>query len=277
MSAAQASPRLPQGASGSCPKTTARRGVAPWRRLVWHALIFGVLPWSGALGAPPDAERLPEGRYALWMRVVTQAEVPVLGEIKTSTTTRALVDVTRERDGLWGTQRLCEVTLGQPEGIARTVFPPALLDSLAPRRYRIDVVQRASGTHLDIDLGLDVMGFDPSRTRGALPQRSDDPGLIDVDGDRRPGATLWLEVQHLGRFPLAVVSRGQTRLLGEVVASGRAHGKASLVRFEQRVLEGMPVPGAVERVRSVEDASLFRLRAVPAQATCNDPIFDDAP
>lgn len=240
-------------------------------------LLCGALLGARALGSPPDAPRLPEGRYALWMRVVTEATVPVLGEIQTSTTTRALVDVTRDHDGLWGTQHLCEVTLGPPDGIARTVFPPTLLASLAPRRYRIGLSRTERGTELDIDLGLDVMGFDPTRTEGELPQRSNHPGLVDVDGDQRPGATLWLEVTRIGRFPLAVVSRGQTRLLGAVTAPGHAQGRATLLRFEQRVLEGMPVPGSVERVRSLDDASVFRLRAVPADSSCGDPVFDDGP
>lgn len=222
-----------------------------------------------------DDEALPEGRYALVMDVVADANVPVLGGVRSSTKTLALLDVRRDGDRLIARQDVCDVELGPDQGIARTVFPERLVRALPERSYVLDVTPATDGARVRADLGIDTLGYDPDKSGGRLPTSRDDPGLVDVDGDGRPGATLFLEVKGAGRFPLEVVSRGRTVLEGRVVGPGRATGTARLVEYEQKVLGGLPVQGAVRGVEGRTAESRFVLERVDDGARCGDLKLDD--
>jgi hypothetical protein len=173
-------------------------------------------------------QALAPGTYRLDVEVVVVASVPVLGEQRTTTTTTSIVDVD---DSGVATAAACRVETKGPG--FRSRMPPSSLRGLPISRFTIT----KKGNTISADMGAGTVGFLGS---GPLPQRADDPRVIDPDGDGKPGILLDLDLGTLGQYPIQVVSQGQTAFEGTLTATG-AIGRLTLVRSTEQVLSGLPV------------------------------------
>lgn len=218
---------------------------------------------------------LPPGRYVLKTKVVAQANVPVLGEMRTTTTTLAWVDVRIQQGEAIGQQKVCQVSLGEVQDVARTIFPESLVQALPQKQIHFSFSPDATfPVKIQVDLGEETMGYTSRSPDGALPTSAQAPELVDVDQDGRPGATLFLELPGLGRYPLGIVSKGHTRLEGWVSAPGIAQGNATLLNFRQRVLSGLPIDGEVRDIKGLPARSHFELKRVEPAVDCARLIAD---
>lgn len=212
---------------------------------------------------------LPAGRYLLKTKVVAAANLPVIGRVDSTTRTLAWVDIEHRGGLVVGRQKICQVALGDERDLARTIFPDSLIHALPVKRIRFELSPAALfPMKLEVDLGEETMGYRATSPGAPLPRSAQAAEVVDVDKDGRPGATLFLDLPGIGRYPLGIVSKGHTRLEGWLHAPGFAKGSATLLQFQQRVLSGLPVKGEVRDVKGIPERSSFELAPLGPGVGC---------
>jgi hypothetical protein len=209
--------------------------------------VIALLAAFDALAAIPVVAGEP---YLLDMAVVTRARVPFAGEREV--VTRSLAAVRFEVvDGRWMQhQRPCAVDV---EG-GNVVFPPAFVQAMPDRS---DPVIWTDDGGYRFDPGPAWVGLTPG---SELPDKADDPGVIDHEGDGHPGATVLLQLPVFGsvRLYLAQISHGV--LVGVADGDGIS-GRVDVKRLEQRTLGASVGVFAVSPdVVLVPERSRFTLR-----------------
>lgn len=206
-----------------------------------------------------------EGTWRLELVVRSVAQVAVLKDAASTTTSVAVVHVRREGDALVHEQDLCAVDVATRNPFASTVLPQALVDAVPTERAPISL---AGGSYV-VDLGTSHLGYDDAVSHG-LPSRPDDPGVRDVDHDGLPGATVLVRVAGLGTFRVGVAQRSRAVLRG-VVADDRVTGQVSTVDFAQTVLAAdHPLLRHAPAIRHDDGASTFVMTRVAPGTTCDD-------
>lgn len=209
------------------------------------------------------------GTWRLEMEVRSTAELPVVRATST-TVTVAVVTVTGDADGdarAW-THRACSVEIRESNPFARTELPAALVEVLPPTVARVEI----EGDALRVDLGTSHLGYDPAVTGGALPLDRDAPGVLDVDGDGRPGATVLVTLRGLGVYGLEVVQRSRAVLAG-VFDEDSARGMVATTEFAQVVLAAdHPWLRKTPPVHHDDAQSTFRLTRLPDGAGCAEAL-----
>ncbi len=219
-----------------------------------------------------DAHTL-EGRYALSLHTVSRTRLPFLGWTTSETISDVLVDIVDRAGVPWQRQRACAVrVVGKG---AHVLVPDAFVESLPVKEVAIELTANDAGaTRYRVDLGVDDVGFDARRSNGAVPERADDPSVIDSDGDGKPGATIRIEAPVLGAAELYIVQRGSMSLDGTLLASGGASGGVELGPVEQHTIGASnKLLVSSPRIEPVSEESWFRLEPVRADAACQDTSF----
>lgn len=175
---------------------------------------------TSALASEPTTWRLE-------LESASEARVPVLGWQKSVTHTLGLVHIAP--DGTW-TQDVCAVEVRDRSPMARTVIPDAFVAALPDTVARAEI---ADG-RIRVDLGVSAVGWDPART-STLPERPDDPAVVDHEGDGRPGATVQVAIASLGTYGIEVAHTSRAVLTGTRSGPGWAGGVETLL-LDQRVL-----------------------------------------
>jgi hypothetical protein len=214
-----------------------------------------------------------QGRYALSLHTVTRTRLPLLGWTSSETTSEALVDIF-DRDGTpWQRQEVCDVRVASRGVVAaKVIVPDAFVESLPVKQHPIELTARGDGTWTyRADLGVDEVGFDSRQAQGKVPRTLDDPGVVDGDGDGRPGVTILVDAPVLGRAELYVVQRGSMVLDGTVLRDGGVAGTVTLGPVEQHTIAASNrLLVASPRIEPMSEASWFRLTPVPSTARCED-------
>jgi hypothetical protein len=212
-----------------------------------------------ALLSPALADELPEGRYALAIRISTIAEAAWLPTLRSTSTSRVLVELHRDGDGWTQTARVCAVDIAGSR-VAQIEVP-------APFIAAMPVKTQAPTQHdgrFEADLGLDQVGF-----VGTVLPETPPP---DWDGDGHPGATVHARVAVLGGGDLYVAQAAWLELDG-TVADGGARGRLRVHRFEQRTYGATPDWLAIQTKLSADEAkSSFVLLPLGAEAGCPEVI-----
>ena len=214
-----------------------------------------------------------QGRYALTVHSVTRTRLPFIGWTSSETTSDVLVEIRDGDDGArWQRQEVCDVRVSSRGASARVVIPDAFVASLPVKQIPIELTPGPDGTVIyRADLGVDDVGFDSALARGRVPRTLDDPGVVDSDGDGKPGATIRIEVPVLGRAELYVVQRGSMILDGALLAEGGVAGTVTLGPVEQHtVAASNNLLVSSPRIEPVSAESWFRLTPVAPTAGCND-------
>ncbi|RME21614.1 MAG: hypothetical protein D6798_17710 [Deltaproteobacteria bacterium] len=258
-----------------------------------------------AASEPPVAVRdLPAGRYALEIVLATRTRVPVLGAAEGRTTSAVLVEVeplegerTGPEAGASGLQRwwltTCDVTVEGERGPGRVVVPDAFVSAHGTRPATAELLvgddgllareQAPPGRWVEgspiwrIDLGAQAVGWDPT-LRSTVPRRDRDIGVVDWEGDGRPGGTIRLEEIPMFRsVEIHVAQVAHLRLWGTRPEEGDPGGHESpalvgrveVLALEQRTLSAsVPLFAASLRVEPDEAASSFRLMPLGPDADC---------
>lgn len=228
---------------------------------------FCLLALMTIAARPAAAHALRPGRYGMELVVATFAQVPVLGQSKGSSVSLLMLDLRPGSNGqLVATQRVCAVQMRGAGERAHMRLSPGFLRAQGTKTWSLAL--SADGS-LVADLGVDHVGFRSDGTATPVPRRSTDPGVVDWDGDGKPGATILLRAPVLGDVELYVAQRAHVRLRGRAAPDGRATGAVEVVRFEQHTI------GSSHRLFDTSpemwpdpESSGFSLWPAPADATC---------
>ncbi|MBB4639555.1 hypothetical protein [Longimicrobium terrae] len=226
---------------------TDRMPGAPGR--VLRMGILAALPLLLGAAVPADPGATWAGRYAMEMRIGTVTRVPVVGSERSVTRTLLLVDMRRDGSRWVQRQTVCDVRIESPR--MRMTVPAAFVRGLPPREYTGVVQGAGERAAFTADLGVEAIGYDPALTGGELPLNAAARGVVDNDGDGRPGATVIGHFPLFGRVRLFIAQRSHLVLHGRQTSDDRIEGTMEIRAMEQRTL------GA--------DNRLFR-RTLPMQA-----------
>lgn len=203
-----------------------------------------------------------DGLWQVLLTVVTTTHVPVLGESRTVSSSLALASIVDGRQ----TQRMCDSWMTDRNPLAEVILPEAFIAAFPEESFPVEL--RGSGSRMayHVEQHRQAVGYDPA---GPMPERVGDPGLIDWEGDGRPGATVRVRVPFAGEGEVWMVQVGRTVLDGVVLDADRVEGGVTTLDFAQRTI------GASNRlldvnptVRTDDAASRFVMTRVPAGTTC---------
>jgi len=208
------------------------------------------------------------GEYVLQMDTVTEARIPMWGDMETVTRSTMLASIAPGPEGWVQTHRVCDVRIENSSSVARTVLPRAFIDAMPEVSYPVIFTVDGEDWGYAADMGRVDVGFDPALV-GAVPVELEAAGVIDWDRDGSPGATVEIDVPVFHNVELQIAQRSHAILAGKVIEDGSIAGFANLIEFEQSVL------GASNRffnhapeITPIADLGRFSLRPVPAGTTC---------
>ena len=191
---------------------------------------FAVSRWHHSVDAPKEpvlAELIDiDLPYALEMRVVTEAQIPVLGLRRIVTRSYSSVEFARDETSGW-TQTFLACGIEGDGG--QIEFPSSFVRSIPPKTSSF---QWTDG-HYRSDTGAAFIGIRSPVPQ--LPVAIDDPLVFDADQDGYPGVTVNLTLPMFGNVRLYLVQANHSKLDGTVV-DGEIRGQAELVRLETRTL-----------------------------------------
>jgi hypothetical protein len=159
---------------------------------------------GGRLGLDPDAltsdlealgPGLPDlsGTWGQLQVTATLSNAPMLGELRSSTTTLFLLELDQRGEQLRGTATVCDLAVAS-EGGMRTIIPDRFVAALEPAEVQGRVEEFAGGYRFVQAPYTQVLGArldEPDRE--PLPRDPSDPRVTDQDGDGRPGMTIRVE------------------------------------------------------------------------------------
>ena len=234
------------------------------------ATALAVVPMPARLTGTPTGIDLT-GTWARLQVTTSLSTVPLLGEVESKTTGIVLLRVSRSgTDEFALEERICGVKNETVGGLVKTTFPRGFLRALSGQRKRARLVRTADGSvrYEELyDVRVGGAHLQNPRTE-ALPEKPEDPRIVDADGDGRPGLTL--HVEGIVGGEVYIVQRDASELSGAVVSNNRISGRV-LWASEQRVLgASRAILRANPEARPHPDdrANRFRMRRVPSRATC---------
>ncbi len=209
------------------------------------------------------------GSWALDMRVVSAAEIPVIGQVRSTTVTLGLLEGVDGRQGEAHRYTVCDVALAGQRGRIRSTLPEAFVRALPVRTVPV----RVDGDLYVADLGVMPLGYDHAASGGVLPDDAGDPAVIDHEGDGAPGFTVWVDLPLFPTVSVHLVQVTASVLEGERVGPDRVTGQPKVSRLEQRVIGASVAAFARSpRIRPVDGAGSFELRRLPDGAGCAEVL-----
>jgi hypothetical protein len=225
----------------------------------------------------PDEPTVDVRTFAMLQRTRSLVDHPVWGSTSPSDTT-ALMLVAWERDGEQATweEVLCGLESTKVHGTT-TSYPAAFIDGIPLRTRTAEIEGFERGDAFDAGPLIDVIGADlADEADDPLPADADAPTEYDQDGDGKPGMTVNVDNNLLGKGDVYVAQRATTTLSGEVVADDRIEG--SLSWSQEQVTLGATKDWLLLDTNSRPDTSalnnFFILQEVEESTTCDDVIAD---
>ena len=221
---------------------------------------------------PPDLS----GTWKLELNGTNQVEIPVLGSNKVRSRQVMLVHI-RGNDPIIQRHRVCSLKVDSDRSVIHTIIPDPWVAALPRKEYPIEIKQREDGTwSYRADLLPLRIGYDPNVTGDELPQDIDSPGVIDWDGDGKPAATVYLEMNLFGDVEVYLVQAANTILEGTMTDDRHIDGQMLLAELRQRTI------GASNRlfisnpdVKPYPPESTFKLSRVSDGSSCEDLLSSD--
>lgn len=148
--------------------------------------------------------------------------------------------------------------------------PPAFVRSLRVREYPISLTEVSGGSTYTADMGVELIGLEPTFAEAELPRNARHPSVRDTDRDGAPGATIEMQIPALGRVKLYVVQRSHRVLNGRRAPDGSVRGTVDIRLQEQRTIGANPaLLGRSPAIRPVPTRSDFSLVRVSALTDCS--------
>jgi len=181
--------------------------------------------WSGCGDhcAKVDAESLP-GSYAMFQVNSRIVNVPVVGQSRSETRTKALVTVTRrDQEHLDMLIRVCDLEQVSETTLVEVVFPEAFLKSLEAYPRLIELRPDLGINNFTSPLAVEVYGARLENPQtDPLPTEASDSRVYDQDGDGKPGITI--RVTGIVDGEIWLVQRNSSTLSGLFESADRWSG-----------------------------------------------------
>lgn len=194
--------------------------------------------------------------YLLTLRMATVAYVPIIGQVRSVTESRAILEV---EEGV-ATHKTCAVHVDAEMG--KTRLSEGFLGALPELQYPFE----PEGKSLELDMGEVAVGYDPEL---GFPNHLGHPGVLDSDQDEAPGVSIILEIPLLGQVTLLVAQRTRSTLRGVEVEPGVWRGQTSFADFEQVIL-GSDHKLLSEPPPLTPTLGDFILRELPGPLSCDE-------
>lgn len=225
--------------------------------------MFFTLPllWT-AHASEPDVT----GTWATEFHIVSAAEVPILGSLRSDARTWIKMTVESADDGYRVHHEVCGSRV-TGRG-AKTVVPPAFTASMPRRSYPATVSANPAGWSWVADVQPIYVGFDPQC--GAMPSSPGDPCVRDFDRDGHPGGTVRLDVPLFPAADVYIAQHTHVEMRGNVRPDGTIGGPLEVHRSTTRVLDATSsIYNRSPRTSVVPGASTFAMRRVADGASCD--------
>ncbi len=213
------------------------------------------------------------GSWALQITTIVAAKVPVIGDIRSTTYTRVLIDL-EEAEGQWTARhRVCETKTGGK--IVKTVIPPEYIAAIPTRTYPVSVKQKDGKTTFDADTVPFTIGYDPAM----CTQPPEDPSaacVVDSDNDGHPGVTVRVRPPFFAWNEIYLAQAAHTLLHGSAVSADEISGGVESRHAISKVL------GATRSIfnrsptsRVLQDECSFKMTRLPPGSTCAGIDWND--
>lgn len=228
------------------------------------------MPVEDNEGRGPEKEAMKDdlsGQWVLVQKNVTVTDVPVVGEIRSTTRSVVLYDLRHEGEHLRGKGKLCEIDIDSGSTMVSTVLPAAFRRALEPPTLNARLKREGAQLRLMQPRTWSVVGARlDDVVKDTLPTSASDPRVFDHDRDGHPGVTV--RVEGIVTGDIYVVQRSWSELEGLMRGE---EGFKGYVRFGQEQV----VLGATKRMlrnplaaRPDLNRSVFQLKRVEEGATC---------
>ena len=211
------------------------------------------------------------GSWAQAQVTTTKAEIPVIGELVTTTTSFLLTKIERQGSDYELVEEVCSITLTGGSDAVTTIISDEFAKGVSGQRRAIKWFRdgdslryeqpkswRSSGAKLD------------NVSKSKLPTDTKDPRLTDPDSDGQPGLTVKIRGAIDGE--LYVVERSWSILKGKMDGRGELHGNIKW-HSEQSVIDATSIflkdPPESTPVKA-KRRNYFRMRKLAPDATCKD-------
>ena len=229
-------------------------------------LLTGAGPADNA-----DSDKVPalEGRWAKKVVMTSVSDPPIVGEVTARTITYLKVDLRQEGRTLRLANQTCDIDIDSDSRAIRTVIPTAFVEAMPDGRRRGVVVASEEGPQMHINRQRSVLG---ARLRQPvferLPTSSDDPRLVDTDGDGHPGVTV--RIEGLVDGELYLVQRAWDAYTGQLQSPTSITGtvswetEQSVVGSTSMFLRSQPPT----RPHADDRRNRFEMVRIPERASC---------
>lgn len=231
---------------------------------------------AGALGLPspaaatevPPAPHLG-GTWRFDMRIVSHADIPVLGVAEIRSRTVYLAEVTGPPGAPSVRTRVCRMDAHSTQAIATTQIPQAFVNAIPERTVPVLLVPRDGAWSVHIDMTPHHLGYNPRLSPDGVPRKRSHPAVTDFEGDGLPGGTILLDAPLFGIVQIYVVQHAHTILDGTWTGSDTWTGQATVREFEQRSIGASNRLFATNADVTVDSSqSGFRWTRVPDGTSC---------
>lgn len=173
----------------------------------------------GVEGVPVEDGALA-GAFALIVQAADEANVPGLGDQVGGGFTLYLVARFPFEGGYEQTLTTCQVRNFEVAGLTTTVSDETA--AAIPLMDGTTAIDEATGAVTRVDF-LEQWAIDPSiRPDEPLPEKPDEPGVVDMEGDGKPGATL--TASGLANGEIYVNNRKTLSLAGVIRSADQSFG-----------------------------------------------------
>jgi hypothetical protein len=218
-----------------------------------------------AMVAGPDLT----GTWAQMLVTTTSSRVPVLGEVRSTTSALLLMHVVQDGHELAITRQVCAIDVNTGATVVRTEVPAAFVRAIPVSRERARLMETASGHTVAGWRFSELVGLRGVSASESMPE-SDDERYVDADHDGNPGVTV--RVRGLVNGEVYVAQRGVTEFRPTTVTPNAIDGEVDWTA-EQVVL------GASNRLLRNENpntapapgyaGNYFRTERVAESSTCS--------
>lgn len=257
--------------TGACMALSLLAAVSGWAQ---NPLLASG-PSNDAHGAPEGSETAMiagpalDGTWAQMLVTTTTSRVPVLGEVRSTTSALLLMHVSQDGHDLSITRQVCAIDVNTGASVVRTEVPSAFVRAIPVSRERARILETSTGHTLAGWRFSEQVGLRGLSASETMPDAGDER-YVDTDNDGNPGVTV--RVRGLVSGEVYVAQRAITELRATRVTADAIDGEVDWTA-EQVVLgasnrllrnenpETAPAPGYA--------GNYFRTLRVADSATCS--------
>lgn len=239
------------------------------------SLALALVP-ALVLAAPVARADAPDltGTWGLEIDSVSATKVPVVGELKSTTRTFVLLELSRDQaaeDQVVFEQQHRVCAAEAKGGLVKTRVPKGYVAAVALKNYPAVLRPDGDGWSYDADTRLFSIGYD--RACGQVPSDPADACVQDPDGDGKPGVTVHAKAPAFPWVEVYVAQQAHPVLKGRVVDGDSVAGGMALKAQTTHVLGASnSLFASSPSVRPLSEESTFRMERLAQGAGCAEVL-----